>query len=64
MKVIWNLWDNIKHDNLCIADSRGGEKEKWWSKIHLKQLWLKPSQTKEGNRYPCTGNTGPKQDKP
>ena len=37
-----NLWNNVKHANLCII---GFQKEKKGLKMYLKKLWLKASQT-------------------
>ena len=40
---IRDLWDNIKWANLCIIEFQ--QKEKMGSKMYLKKLWLKTSQT-------------------
>ena len=40
-----DLWDNIKHANLCIIGIPEEKKEKRGLKMYLKKLWLKPSQT-------------------
>ena len=43
-KNIRDLWDNIKHANLCIIGIPEGE-DKRGLKMYLKKLWLKTSQT-------------------
>ena len=63
--TIWDLWDNIKHADLCIIEVPEGEGKRRGSKMYLKKLWLKTPQPKEGDRYPSTGSTeGLKQDEP
>ena len=42
---IKDLWDNIKHANLHIIGIPEEKKEKRGSKMYLKKLWLKSSQT-------------------
>ena len=60
MKALGDLWDNVKHDKLCIMGVPDGKKKRG-SKLYLKKLWLKLSKPKEGKRYLGTGNTeGPK----
>lgn len=44
---IWDLWDNIKHANLQIRvpEEKKREREKRGSKMYLRKLQLKTSQT-------------------
>ena len=48
------LWDNIKHDNLCIIRILEGEKG---SKCMWRNYDWKLPKLKERNKYPGTGST-------